>query len=347
MNPDLQRLQQLQVVDGEIAALKSEIAALPKRVQQIEAKLASAQKRVEDAKAAIKANETARRGFESDIQSENTKIIKFREQSSSVKTNEQYKALLQEISHAEKKISGFEEKILEAMVALDGLHEELKAAEAALKADSVVIEKEKAAARERTAQTEKELAEATARRNELRSGINPSLLAHYERVAKGRGTGLAEALNQRCLGCQVMLRAQVYNNILNGEVESCDSCSRILYHDPAHADAPVVDPAAVVPQVHREWMYVPSLGPNGAFVIFINAKGNATLKAWDARTGAALEKRTEKHTTFEQAFANELKDARNLFVDEANVEERYKDQLPEEMLIDLQHQIPSANAASE
>lgn len=346
MNPDLERLKELQQLDTAIAGLKAEVAAIPKRVQQIETKLSSAKKRVEDAKAAIKANELERRNHEHEIQSENNKIVKFREQSSSVKTNEQYKALLSEIAHAEQSIKGHEDKILDTMVALDGVNAEIKAAEAALKAETAVNENEKNQVQAEGKQKEAALAERQEHRKQLRSGITESVLTHYERVAKARGTGIAEARGQRCLGCQVMQRPQVWQDIKNGESAiECSSCSRILFYDPAHDKEVEPLPLAVADtpahQVEREWMFVPSLGPNGAFAVFVNHKGTATMKAYDAQTGAAIEKKSEKNAIYQTAFAELLKEARNLYVDEPHVEERHKEQLPPEILTDLKHQIPN------
>ncbi len=349
MNADLEKLKELQQLDLAIAALKAEVAAVPKRVQQIETKLSSAKKRVDDAKAAIKANELERRNHEHEIQSENNKIIKFREQSSSVKTNEQYKALLSEIAHAEQAIRGHEDKILEAMVSLDAIRAEVKAAEAALKAETAVNDKEKSAAEAEGKEKAAQLAERQEHRNQLRGGVTESVLTQYDRVSKARGTGIAEARGQRCLGCQVMLRPQVWQDIRNGEnAVECSSCSRILYYDPAHDHEIERLPLGVAEtpahQVEREWMFVPSLGPNGAFAVFVNHKGTATMKAYDAQTGAAMEKKSEKGAIYQTAFAELLKEARNLYVDEPHVEERHKEQLPEEILIDLQHQIPNTTS---
>src|SRR5512146_3576611 len=102
MHSDLAQLMDLQQVEGEIARLAAEVAAMPKHLQTIEAKLNSAKDRDEKAKAAIKADEMAKRKYESEIQGQQEKIRKFREQSSAVKTNEQYKALMAEISFAEQ-----------------------------------------------------------------------------------------------------------------------------------------------------------------------------------------------------------------------------------------------------
>jgi uncharacterized protein len=347
MTSDLDKLRELQQLDLAISALKADVAAIPRRVQQIETKLASAKKRVEDAKNAIKTNELARRNHEHEIQAENNKIIKFREQSSSVKTNEQYKALLSEIAHAEQAIRGNEDKILDNMVELDVLNAEVKASEAALKAETAVNEKEKTDAQSEGREKEQVLAERLKHRAELRAAVDESVLTTYDRVAKGRGTGLAEARGQRCMGCQVMLRMQVWQDIKNGVgTEQCSSCSRIMYYDPANEAVAEPLPATVsatpAHQVEREWMFIQSVGPNGSFVVFVNHKGNATMKAYDAQTGAAIERKTEKNTIYQTAFAELLKEARNLYVDEPHVEERHKEQLPEDILLDLQHQLPKS-----
>ncbi len=234
MNADLHKLIDLQQVDGRIAALQSEIAALPKEVAQIEAKLAGSKAKVEGAQAGLKADETARRKHESDIKDQQEKISKYRDQSLKVKTNQEYKALLSEIEHAEAEIARLEDKVLEIMVAADSRKEALKLAEATLKADTAENEREKEHARQQTAEDEKQLAELTAQRNGLRSGVSDDALRHYDRVLKLRGSAIAAVPdNQMCSVCRVILRPQVYQDVMKGEeIIACDSCQRILYFVP-------------------------------------------------------------------------------------------------------------------
>ena len=52
----------------------------------------------------MKADESTRRKHESDIQDQQQKISKYRDQSLDVKTNQEYKALMGEIKHAEAKL---------------------------------------------------------------------------------------------------------------------------------------------------------------------------------------------------------------------------------------------------
>jgi uncharacterized protein len=235
MNPDLERLIELEKVDREVARLSDEVAALPRRVVAIEEKLAEHKTAVEQAKTRIKGNESSRRQLEADIRGFQEKIVKYRSQSSSVKTNDEYRALMHEVEFAEKQISGCEDKILELMISLESEEKDLQQTEAELKAEADDVEKEKAEARVRTAEDEKLLAGLKEKRATLRSGVNDSALAHYDRVMRQRKSAISEARDQKCLACFVMLRPQTWQEVRSNEqIVTCSSCGRILYFDPAH-----------------------------------------------------------------------------------------------------------------
>jgi uncharacterized protein len=243
MNADLQRLTELEKIDREASRLTEEVAGLPKRVAAIEAKLAEHKAAVEKAKARIKGNESTRRQMEADIKGFQEKIAKYRSQSSSVKTNDEYRALMHEVEFAEKQISGCEDKILELMIGLENEEKALKVAEAELKTESADVEKEKADARVRTAEDEKLLAGLKEKRDTIRATVNDSALAHYDRVMRQRKSALAEARDQKCMACFVMVRPQTWQEIrTNEQIITCNSCGRILYFDPAN-EAAAPEPA--------------------------------------------------------------------------------------------------------
>jgi uncharacterized protein len=249
MNSDLANLIELQHTDAEIARLKAEIAALPKRVAVIEERLAGSKGQLDKAKAALKADETNRRKYEGEIQNLRQKISKYRDQMLAVKTNQEYRALGTEVEFAEKEIAGFEDKILETMLDADDRDRDLKRAESELKAHTAEIEREKAEARAKTAEDEKALGEWDAKRNEYRGGVGPDTLRHYDRVLSFRGSAIAEARDHKCLGCQVMLRPQIYSDVMTNErIIMCDSCSRILYFVPTvEPDLINQEPRSVAP----------------------------------------------------------------------------------------------------
>lgn len=247
MHPEIERLLELDKIDREIARLKAEIAALPQRVAAIEKKLASTQAQVDSAHAAVKKAEGDRRKFEADIQALQAKISKYRDQTINVKTNQEYKALLDEISFAEAEIRKFEDRILDGMVEIESREGELKVANKELAAERAEIVKEQDEARARTAEDQAALAALNPRREELRTAIDDGTLRHYERLLKLRGSALAEVRDGKCGACQLALRPQTYNDVLSGEtLLTCDSCSRYLWM-PASAPTPGGSDAASSP----------------------------------------------------------------------------------------------------
>jgi uncharacterized protein len=356
MLSDIENLLQLQEADREIRRLNDEVAALPKRVAAIEAKLAGTKAELENAKTAVKADEAARRKHETVIQDLQGKISKYRDQSLDVKTNEQYKALLHEIQFAEQEIRGNEDKILELMVNAEAREKQVKAAEAELKAETAEIEKEKAEARQRTAEDEKLLAEWNGKRNKLREAISADLLRHYERVSKFRGSGIAEAKDQKCMGCQVMLRPQTYNEVRTGDhIVYCDSCQRVLYFNPANEV-----PAEKVAQPSRRrarpkadssqaWFYRPDYQEHGeVFLVFTNTSEGASRRIYDVHTGRQLGDILVREGNYRLAFPEDLTDTAvrlNGNWDEAEMDE-WGSEMPMNALDALQADLRAAQSDS-
>jgi predicted nucleic acid-binding Zn-ribbon protein len=353
MLPDIENLLKLQDADKEIRRLREEIAELPKRVEAIEQKLAGTKAQLEKAQASVKADEAARRKHETSIQDLRGRISKYRDQSLEVKTNDQYKALLHEIQFAEKEIAAAEDKILELMLNTEAREKEVKLAQAELKAETAEIEREKADAHQRTAEDQKQLTEWRGKRDQLRVGIDADLLRHYERVAKFRGTGIAEAFDHKCATCQVMLRPQTYNEVRTGQhAVVCDSCQRILYFNPAHELA-ANNPVAVRPRRHhpkmdakQAWYYRGDYGEAGeTYLCFIKNRGQSTRRVYDVHNGRQVGDVLIREGEYHAAFPEDLADAIRLngSWDEADLE-AWGTELPLVVLDALQADLDAARA---
>jgi predicted nucleic acid-binding Zn-ribbon protein len=239
MNADVSTALRIQELDQKIAALKREIAALPRQVAEIEKALESHTRRLELDKAALAANQKERKKLDGDVQTQQQKISKLKDQMLQAKTNEQYRAFQHEIEFCEKEIGKFEDRILELMEEAESLEKNVKAAEVALAEEKKVVGERKAEAKARTDADRVQLAECEAERGRLASSLPPALLTSYERLrAKFKdGLAIAEAAEGRCTACNLTLRPQFYAELkASAEVMFCENCKRILYIQPQPVD---------------------------------------------------------------------------------------------------------------
>lgn len=234
MIPAIESLLELQRIDNQIKQLKAEIAALPQHIAEIERRLGAHQRKLAADQAALAANQRERKKLEDDIKVQEQKISKLRDQMLSAKTNEQYRAFLNEIAFCEAEIRKAEDRILELMEASDPLEKNVKAAQQALEAERREVEQEKAAAREKTTEDERRLAELETRRRTVVEALDRSLYQAYERLRKRWGDlVVADGTEGRCSACQIALRPQYFQDLKKAQqVQYCESCGRFLYYNP-------------------------------------------------------------------------------------------------------------------
>lgn len=239
MQPELATALRLQELDLQAAALRHEIADLPRQVAQIERLLEGHRKQLDLDKANLAANLRDRKRLDGDVQTQQQRISKLRDQMMQAKTNEQYHTFQQEIAYCEKEIRKYEDQILDLMTASEPLEAKVKQAESALADEKKVVAGKQEEARTRTAQDQAELKRLLEERKALTVSLPASLLRKYEHLrSKDRhGVAIAEVKDGHCVACNMMLRPQLFQELKSGEdVIACENCRRILYFIPPPVD---------------------------------------------------------------------------------------------------------------
>jgi len=240
VNQDLEHLIVLQAQDLELARLRGELAEAPRRVKAAEAALASAENALANCRQRLAAEDKLRRGHESEIATHRSKLERLRRSLDGATSAQQVTAFEHEIAFAESGISKLEDEELASLERTETLEAEQMAAVAALDRARMALTNEQESAVALKASHDATIAGVERERAELRAQIAPQWLSSYDRLAKSRGTAVAEAIGSatagKCAACQMGVRPQRWQDLISREHESeifsCESCGRLLFWDP-------------------------------------------------------------------------------------------------------------------
>jgi predicted nucleic acid-binding Zn-ribbon protein len=232
VDPQLQRLIDLQAIDTRIAAHEAEAARLPREIAAIESAVATARKTAEDLRTRLDAARKNIRAREKDLDVSAAKRAKAEGRLYEVKTNKEYSAVLVEIEDIKQEKSRIEEEILALMEMQERLSADIREAETQLQARERQGKAEEADLRQKLAAVEAELTVVRAERATLARELPVAVIASYDRILKARGgLAMAEALPSGiCAGCRMAIRPQAMQELrAQADLITCESCGRYLY----------------------------------------------------------------------------------------------------------------------
>jgi predicted nucleic acid-binding Zn-ribbon protein len=150
-----------------------------------------------------------------------------------VKTNKEYTAMLHEIEGVEREIKAREDLILEEMEKGEALAAAVKREETDFKAVEADAKRAKADLDTATTRLEASAARLRGERDGVAASVPEDARELYARVAKQRGSGVAEARDGMCQACHVRMRVQIWVEVKkNEQIFQCESCSRIYFYEP-------------------------------------------------------------------------------------------------------------------
>jgi hypothetical protein len=239
VSPTLASLIALQQIDSAADAARKRLADVPAAEAAVDASIAAATDLVASARARVDENQAARRALDRDVAGVDTRLGRFDDHKAAVKTNQEYTALLHEITTAKAEKDALEERILLLMEEADGLAAALKAAETALQKTTHDGARERDVLARARGVIDAELHRLVGERKDALVGVDARALGTYEQLLKGRkGVAVAAMVRGHCTACHVRLRPHFEQQIRRNEgIVQCENCQRILYFEPP-PDAP-------------------------------------------------------------------------------------------------------------
>jgi hypothetical protein len=242
MEAQIANLVKLQAVELERARLTQEANALPAEIAGAQVLLTAAGRQAAKAEAALVVEDTLRTRLEREIDAHRKKATRLRAQQDSVTTPAQVEAVEHELVFSEAEAERLEGEELAGMERSEAQEATLVAARIQIESLTLALDRIRQRVALRQSENKGEQARLDVEREALRPLIDPGVLHHFDRLCISRGTGLARVENMRCTGCSMGIRPQTWNQLREGELLSCDSCSRLLYWDPAMTPAPDPEP---------------------------------------------------------------------------------------------------------
>jgi predicted nucleic acid-binding Zn-ribbon protein len=238
MHVNIEHLVKLQTVELERSRLAQLAKALPTEINQAESALAAMQGKTAATSDALNREDSLRTRLEREVAGHRQKAARYKAQQDSVTTPAQAAAIEHEVQFAQAEVDRLDNEEFASLERSEAQEAALATARAQVEDLAATLEK----TRERVAATLHDLAGQQAalgaEREALRMEIPADLLTSFDRIASQRGTAIARAENQQCTSCRMGVRPQVWNQLREGELLSCDSCGRMLYWDPAMTPAP-------------------------------------------------------------------------------------------------------------
>ena len=233
MHPQLEKLVQLQRTETRLKELQAALDDVPRQRDAQEQALLAERGRLDAARSELEHSQRTRRQKEGELQALETKRDKYKGQLREVKTNKEYTAMLHEIEGVEREIRAVEDAILVELERAEGLETAVRNEQADFRQAEERHKAELARLAVQQRQLEEQLAAAQAERDGVAAGLPGEMVERFQRVAKVRGTAVAEAKDGLCLQCHVQLRPQLFMEVKrNEELIQCPSCSRVLFYEP-------------------------------------------------------------------------------------------------------------------
>lgn len=223
-------LEELQEVDQLIDSLKVAQNGLHDELNEIAQSVDAASEELISMKARLSKLEQEKAELEVNHASELENILRSETNMKEIKTNKEFQAVGREITAARKQVTDLEEQVLQKISQLEELSGTVDAKTALFDELSGNSSQRIAEKRAEIEKIQQDIDSDISRRETLTKEMPASLVKRFAALRdQRRGQAIAIARDGYCLGCNMQLPPQLYNNLFKyEELLTCPHCQRIL-----------------------------------------------------------------------------------------------------------------------
>lgn len=235
-----QVLLELKKIEEKIGRLQLEMDRFPAEANRLTQSVNKKKEEVDGNRAFVESAEKTLRKSEIDLKEMEDKLRKAEDKMREVKTNEEFQAALKENETQKRDKSTLEDLVLKLMNELESKRKSLRELDKSFQAFSATVKTDLDKIEQERQTIARELEQFLAKRNEKSSALSGEIASLFKRVTvRTRGAAVVSAENGLCLGCNMRIRPQIYNEVLGFKaIHPCPNCGRIILIAAGDEDRP-------------------------------------------------------------------------------------------------------------
>jgi len=229
MEDYIARLLDLQDLDRRSDRLKADLDSIPAEIAIHKKEMEGHRAKFSEYENSLKSIREEQKRLTGEKADTIARVADYKSRLLTLKTNEEYSAMLKQIAHAEKMIDQIDERILEAMYQEDENEQSVRRAEKERDRALKRSEAREKMLSDKYAELKKELDCILAERDEAAKRVEPKYLKMYEKAREnGHREAVAGLRNGACGSCLTKIPAQSAGEIKGGKTFSCPICGSFV-----------------------------------------------------------------------------------------------------------------------
>ena len=230
MIEQIRQLLVLQQHDIRQQELEKELARLPEELDGLRADITELEGFLKKEIDNLDEVETWKRTHEETLAEEEDRIQKRMQAIDQVQSAKEYVALQKDLDSIRKRVKEHVNEVLALMESVEKRRAEVTNRQAEIAEFERVLAQREELFAQKMQDIQVELGELTSNRAKLAAGIDKVWFRKYDFLAKRRFPPVARAEHSNCLGCNMGIPPQMFNQLYEmKDMIQCPHCTRILY----------------------------------------------------------------------------------------------------------------------
>ncbi len=230
LNPDVEKLWELQTVLSQLGEREKQMSVKPKAFAAVDREYELANVEMVQLTQSLEQIGKERRRVDGELSDQQELLKKYQGQLMQVKNQQQYAAAWKEIDATRKHVKELEDSVLKSMTEAEAIQKQLDERRSGYDDLKGRYDQAHAEWQGSLGDLRKEAENLRKRAEAIEATLPPRLKDEFYRIFNQRQrVAVARVVNDSCSACRTRIRPALFQQLKRGELVRCEGCHRILY----------------------------------------------------------------------------------------------------------------------